>query len=205
MRLLILTTALLLPVAAAQVSVNDIPALPPGVTAPPAPSAPATTEAPAAEAPAAEAPAEGPAAPMQAGPVAKVEIQEVEVTAPVSTSATPTVASEDVGEVLIPVLATDANGTPVAGVTTTWEVKNTGKNPIYVIQSTSGANNTNIAATIAPDETYKVELTTGEDGRASLLLNATASTAATVKVTSSLGEAKNMRDAAQSIDWISGE
>ena len=111
-----------------------------------------------------------------------MEIQEVEVTAPASTGTTPTVASDDVGEVLIPLLATDANGTPVAGVTTTWEVKNTGKNPIYVIQSASGANNTNIAATIAPDETYMVELTTGEDGRASLLLNATASTAAASRI-----------------------
>lgn len=205
MRLLILTTALLLPVATAQITINDIPALPPGVTAPPAPSAPAEPAAPEpAPAPETPAPTETPAAPT-AGPVAKVEIQEVEVTAPASTGSAPTVASDDVGEVLIPLLATDADGNPVPGVTTTWEVKNTGKNPIYVIQSKSGADVSDIAATIAPDETYKVELTTGADGTASLLLNATASTAAALKVTSSLGDVKNMRDAAQSIDWIGGQ
>lgn len=195
MRSLVLTAALFIPIASAQVTVMDIPALPlKGATAP---SAPAATPAPAPVAtPAAATPTPS------AGPVAKVEIQDVEVTAPASSGTTPTVASDDVGEVLIPLLATDESGKPVAGVATTWEVKNTGKNPIYVIQSKSAEATKEIAATIAPDETYKVEIVTGEDGTASLLLNATASTAAALKIVTSLGEVKNMRDAAQTIDWL---
>lgn len=195
MRSLILTAALLMPAASAQVTIFNIPALPPGATTPPAP-APAPAAAPAAT----PAPA-APAAPV-AGPVAKVEIQDVEVTSPVSTNASPTVASEDVGEVLVPVLATDKDGVPVSGVEVSWEVKNTGKAPVYVISSASGANATQIAATIQPGETVKYTTTTGTDGTTSLLLNATAPTAAALKLSTSLGDVKNMRDAAQSIDWI---
>ncbi|QFP75775.1 hypothetical protein [Deinococcus sp. AJ005] len=179
MRYLILTAALLLPLASAQMSVSDIPALPPGTVAQATPAAPA-----------------------QAGPVAKVEIQDVEITAPVSTSATPTVASDDVGEVMIPVLATDKDGNPVTGVAVTWEVKNTGKNPVYVISVAVDGKATDIAATVAPDETVKYETMTGADGTVTLLLNATASTAAALKLTASTGEVKNLRDAAQTIDWI---
>lgn len=190
MRLILLTAALLTPIASAQTTIFDIPALPPGVSAPPAPAAPA---APAAE----------PAAPaVQAGPVAKVEIQEVEVTAPASASATPTVASDDVGEVVTPVLATDKDGNPVSGVEVTWEVKNTGKAPLYVISSQSGEEVTPLAATIQPGETGTYKTVTGTDGLTSLLLNATASTAAALKLSTSLGEVKNMRAAAQTIDWI---
>ncbi|CAM3938023.1 hypothetical protein [Deinococcus frigens] len=183
MRHLILTAALLLPLASAQMSVSDIPALPPGVVAPvaaPAPAAPA----------------------VQAGPVDKVEIVEVEVTAPASTGNTPTVASDDVGEVMVPVMATDKDGNPVAGVAVTWEVKNTGKNPIYVIASIMDDQPTGIAATIAPDETATYQTMTGADGSVMLLLNATASTAASLKLTASTGEVKNMRGSAQTIDWI---
>ncbi len=183
MRHLILTAALLLPAASAQMSVSDIPALPPGATA--------------------QAPTAMPAAPaVQAGPVAKVEIQDVEITSPVSAGTTPTVASDDVGEVMIPVLATDKDGNPVAGVAVTWEVKNTGKNPVYVISVTVDGKATDIAATIAPDETVKYETMTGSDGTVTLLLNATASTAAALTLTTSAGEVKNLRDSKQTIDWI---
>lgn len=185
MRHLILTVALLLPVASAQMSVADIPALPPGATAQVTPPAPAA-----------------PTAPAQAGPVAKVEIQDVEITAPVSTNATPTVASDDVGEVMIPVLATDKDGNPVAGVAVTWEVKTTGKNPVFVIASVVDGKMTDIAATIAPDGTAKYETVTGADGTVTLLLNAAASTAAALTLTTSTGEVKNLRDAKQTIDWI---
>lgn len=181
MRHLILTAALLLPMASAQISISDIPALPLRAVAQPQPT---------------------PAAPAQAGPVAKVEIQDVEITSPVSTGETPTVASDDVGEVMIPVLATDKDGNPVAGVAVTWEVKNTGKAPIYVISSMVDGKATSVAATIAPDETVKYETMTGTDGQVTLLLNATASTAAALKLTASTGEIKNLRDAPQTIDWI---
>ncbi|UQN08225.1 hypothetical protein [Deinococcus sp. QL22] len=181
MRHLILTAALLLPMASAQISISDIPALPLSVVAQPQPT---------------------PAAPVQAGPVAKVEIQDVEITSPVSTGQTPTVASDDVGEVMIPVLATDKDGNPVAGVAVTWEVKNTGKAPIYVISSLMDGKATSVAATIAPDETVKYETMTGANGQVTLLLNATASTAAALKLTASTGEIKNLRDAPQTIDWI---
>lgn len=198
MRHLFLTAALLLPLtalqtASAQISVSDIPALPPGAVAQAAPAAPADT-APAVTAP---------ATPAQAGLVAKVEIQDVEITSPVSTGTTPTVTSDDVGEVMIPVLATDKDGNPVAGVAVTWEVKNTGKNPVYVISSMVDGTATAIAATIAPDETVKYETMTGADGTVTLLLNATASTAAALKLTAPTGEVKNLRNAAQTIDWIS--
>ncbi|GGO38094.1 hypothetical protein [Deinococcus humi] len=184
MRHLMLTAALMLPTATAQISVASIPALPPGVVAQTTPAAPAA------------------AIPVQAGPVARVEIQDVEITSPVSAGATPTVASDDVGEVMIPVLATDKDGNPVAGVAVTWEVKNTGKAPVYVISSMVDGTATAIAATIAPDETVKYETMTGMDGTVTLLLNATASTAAALKLTASTGEVKNLRDAAQTIDWI---
>lgn len=186
MRHLILTVALLLPVASAQISVSDIPALPPGATAQAAAATPAAPTAPA----------------VQAGPVVKVEIQDVEITAPVSTNATPTVASDDVGEVMIPVLATDKDGNPVAGVPVTWEVKTTGKNPVFVIASVVDGKMTDIAATIAPDGTAKYETMTGADGTVTLLLNAAASTAAALTVTASTGEVKNLRDAKQTVDWI---
>jgi hypothetical protein len=185
MRHLMLTAALLLPTATAQISVSDIPALPPGAVA--APAVPATAPT---------------ATPAQAGPVARVEIQDVEITSPVSAGATPTVASDDVGEVMIPVLATDKDGNPVAGVAVTWEVKNTGKAPVYVISSMVNGTATAIAATIAPDETVKYETMTGADGTVTLLLNATASTAAALKLTAPTGEVKNLRNAAQTIDWI---
>jgi hypothetical protein len=181
MRHLILTAALLLPMASAQISISDIPALPLRAVTQPQPT---------------------PAAPAQAGPVVKVEIQDVEITSPVSTGETPTVASDDVGEVMIPVLATDKDGNPVAGVAVTWEVKNTGKAPIYVISSMMDGKATSVAATIAPDETVKYETMTGTDGQVTLLLNATASTAAALKLTASTGEIKNLRDAPQTIDWI---
>ncbi len=195
MRHLMLTAALLLPTASAQLSVTDIPALPPGAVAQAAPAAPATaTPATATPAPT--------TTPTQAGPVSRVEIQDVEITSPVSTGTTPTVASDDVGEVMIPVLATDKDGNPVAGVAVTWEVKNTGKAPVYVISSMVDGTATAIAGTIAPDETIKYETTTGADGTVTLLLNATASTAAALKLTAPTGEVKNLRDAAQTIDWI---
>lgn len=210
MRHLFLTAALLLPIASAQMMVSDIPALPPGgasqapaaapaapaVPAPVTPAAPAPTATPAPAAPAAAVPA------AQAGPVAKVEIVEVEVTAPASTGATPTVASEDVGEVMVPVMATDKDDKPVAGVAVTWEVKNTGKAPIYVISSIMDDTSTNIAATIAPDQTATYQTMTGADGSVTLLLNATASTAASLKLTASTGEVKNIRGSTQTIDWI---
>ncbi len=186
MRHLLLTAALLLPLASAQISVSDIPALPPGVTAQAPAAAPATPAAPTA----------------QAGPVARVEIQDVEITAPVSTNTTPTVASDDVGEVMIPVLATDKDGNPVAGVAVTWEVKNTGKNPVFVIASMVDGRATDIAATIAPDGTARYETVTGADGTVTLLLNAAASTAAALTLTAPTGEVKNLRDAKQTIDWI---
>ena len=184
MRHLMLTTALLLPTATAQISVASIPALPPGAVAQTAPVS------------------STPATPVQAGPVARVEIQDVEITSPVSTGTTPTVASDDVGEVMIPVLATDKDGNPVAGVAVTWEIKNTGKAPVYVISTIADGKAVQIAATIAPDETVKYETVTGADGQVTLLLNATASTAAALKLTAPTGEVKNLRDAAQTIDWI---
>ncbi|OLV17298.1 hypothetical protein [Deinococcus marmoris] len=169
MRHLILTAALLLPLASAQVSVSDIPALPPSAV----------------------------------GPVAKVEIEELEVKAAVSTNATPTVASGDQGEIMVPVVATDKNDNPVAGVAVTWEVKNTGKNPLYVISSIVNNQSTAIAATISPDQTVKYETMTGVDGSVTLLLNATASTSATLTLTASTGEVKNLGGSTQTIEWTS--
>ncbi len=110
--------------------------------------------------------------------------------------------SDDVGEVTVPVLATDKDGNPLPGVAVTWEVKNTGKAPIYVISSQAGEQVTLMAATIAPGETAKYETVTGADGMVTLLLNATASTAAALKLTTPAGEVKNLRGAAQTIDWI---
>ncbi|EYB67259.1 hypothetical protein DEIPH_ctg046orf0063 [Deinococcus phoenicis] len=183
MRHLFLSTALLLSSATAQVTIFSIPALPPGMTAPSQPPAQSNPATPA-------------------GPVQKVEIQEVEVTSPVSTGTSPTVASEDVGEVSIPLRATDKDGRPVAGVSIDWEVKNTGKAPVYVISSQSGGAEQLLGTTIAPGETWKGTTTTGPDGITALLLNAAASTAAALKVTGPTGEVKNLREAAQTIDWI---
>lgn len=182
MRYLLLPAALLFGAATAQTTIFTIPALPP------AKAAPAQT-------------AQVQPAPV-AGPVARVEIQDVEVTSPVSTGASPTIASDDVGEVLVPVLATDKDGTPVAGVAVEWEVKNTGKAELYIISATSGGAAQNLAVTLAPGDSWKGSSTTGADGSTTLLLNATASTAASLKLSSPLGEVKNLRDAAQSIDWI---
>lgn len=154
----------------------------------------------------APAPASTPAVPTPTTPAAtaaiKVEIQDVEITAPASTGTTPTVQSDDVGEVTVPVLASSKDGSPLAGVAVTWEVKNTGKAPIYVISSQAGDQVTPVAATIAPGETAKYETVTGTNGMVTLLLNATASTAAVLKLTTSTGEVKNLRSAAQTIDWI---
>lgn len=172
-RTLLLSAALLLPAATAQTGPSD----------------PSTLSAQASPAPV-------------AGPLARVEIQDVEVTSPVSTGASPTTASDDVGEVVVPVLATDKDGNPVAGVAVEWEVKNTGKADLYIISSQSGDATQQLAVKVAPGESWKGSTTTGADGSTSLLLNATASTAASLKLSSPLGEVKNLREAAQSIDWI---
>lgn len=191
MRTVLMTTVLLLGAASAQMTIFQIPALPP-VSAQPAVSTPApTTPAPTA--------AQAPIAQM---PVAKVELQDVEVTAPASTGTTPTVASDDVGEVIVPVLATDKDGNPVAGVEVGWTVKNTGKAPLYVISSESAGASQNVAAILEPGATGTYTTVTGLDGLTSLLLNATASTAALIQPVTSLGEVKNLRSAVQSVDWL---
>lgn len=192
MRHLILTASLLTALNFVHASAAVLPTQIAQAAPVPAPTAPAPAVIPAA----------APAMPASASAVTKVEIEEVEVTAPVSTNATPTVASEDVGEVMVPVMATDKDGNPVAGVAVTWEVKNTGKAPIYVISSIMDDKSTTIAATIAPNETVKYETMTGADGSVTLLLNATASTSASLKLTAPTGEVKNLRDAVQTIDWI---
>jgi len=134
--------------------------------------------------------------------VTKVEIQDVEVTAPASTAATPTVASDDVGEVLVPVLASDKDGTPAAGVEISWEVKNTGGSPVYVISSVTGGQVTQIAATIAPGTSAVFKTVTGSDGSCGLMLNATANTSATLNLKTAFGEVKNLRAVTQTVDWI---
>lgn len=183
MRIAFLITALFLATASAQVTVFQIPALPSGQVKSPVAS-------PSPDRPAVQ------------GAVARVELQDVEVTVPVSTNPTPLEASEDAGEVDVPVLATDQNGRPVSGVEVNWTVKNTGKAAVFVISSHSAGNQLKITATIEPGATGTYTTTTGIDGLTSLLLNAASSTSAVVQPVTLLGEVKNMRSAVQSIDWL---
>lgn len=69
--------------------------------------------------------------------VATVEVQGVEATRPQSPGDTGMVLDESIGEVNIVIVATDADGNPVADAPVSWTVLNAKETAVYVVGSSA--------------------------------------------------------------------
>jgi hypothetical protein len=132
----------------------------------------------------------------------KLEFQDVEVTAPVSVTNFPFYPIGNVGEVEVPLLATDAEGKGVAGAAIEWTITNSGKNPVYVMAAWNNGQQKRLKITIKAGDKASTSSTTDSEGKTKLLLNATEAGQARIVAKSGAVEAKNLRGVAHQVDWI---
>jgi hypothetical protein len=132
----------------------------------------------------------------------KLEFQDVEVTAPVSVTNFPFYPIGNVGEVEVPLLATDAEGKGTAGAKIDWTITNSGKNPVFVMAAWSDGQQKRLKITIKAGDKASVSSTTDAEGKTKILLNATDAGQAKIAAKSGAIEAKNLRGVAHQVDWI---
>lgn len=133
---------------------------------------------------------------------AKLQITDTEVTVPVSPTKAPWIALAYVGEIPVPLEATDAAGKGVAGVVVKWTVQNTGKAPVYVVSAWRSGSRASVRLVIEPGKTADVESVTDEAGKTAIVLNANEVTQAKISAVSGTVKALNLRDVQHQVDWL---